>query len=184
MTDTSSAPRGRSGWFRAGIIASLALNLLFIGGLGAAAWRHRHGPRGDDMGLAGFARRLPAERQTLVRGDVDAAKQVIRPLRKAVREAWTESNALLTAEPFDKGKFKAALDKLTEAETRFKSAATAALVDTAAKLTAEERRSLQGWREKRRPRMFGRHGHRNGRDDDGDNKGDGPGAGPSDGSRE
>lgn len=182
MTDTGSAPQGRSSWFRAGIIASLALNLLFIGGLGAAAWRHRHGPRGDDMGLAGFARQLPSERQTLVRGDVEAAKQVIRPLRKAVRDAWTESNALLTAEPFDKDKFKAALDRLTEAEARLKSAATAALVDTAAKLTADERRSLQAWREKRRPRMFGRHGHRNGRDDD--DKGGGPGAGPRDGSGE
>lgn len=172
-----SAPVGRARWLRMGIIASLALNLLFAGGLAAAAWHHRHrSPGGDDIGLMGFTRELPAERQKMVRDDIAAARLTIRPLRKAAREAWNESNALLTAEPFDKDKYKASMDKLTDAEGRFKAAIATALADTAAKLTPEERSRLQGWREKRRPHMFGHRGNREGRDDDGKAPGDnGPG---------
>ena len=173
-----SVPGRRSRWMRMGITASLALNLLFAGGLAAAAWHHRHrGPGGDDIGLMGFTRELPAERQKMVRDDIAAARQTIRPLRKAAREAWNESNALLTAEPFDKDKYRASMDKLTDAEGRFKAAIATALADTAAKLTPEERSRLQGWREKRRPHMFGHRGNREGPDADG--KGSG-GNGPDD----
>ncbi len=166
--DSSGATAaGRSRWMSIGIVASLALNLLFAGGLVAAAWHHRHhGPGGDDLGLMGFARDLPADRQKLVRDDIEAARQTIRPLRKAIGQAWTESNGLLTAEPFDKEKYKASMDKQAEAESRFKAAVATALADTAAKLTAEERRRLQSWREKRRSHMFGHRGHRDGPDAD------------------
>jgi uncharacterized membrane protein len=161
-TENGGATQGRSRWLYGGLIASLALNLLFVGGFGAAAWHHRHGPRGDDMGLMGFARELPADRQKLLRDDIAAARQTIRPLRVAARDAWDEANAALTAEPFDKDKYKAAMDKLTETEGRFKSAMASAFADTAAKLTPEERRSLQSWRERRRPHILGRHGHSDG----------------------
>lgn len=156
-TEISPAPQERSRWLYRGLVASLALNLLFAGGMGAAAWHHRHGSRGDDFGLMGFARQLTGDRQKMVRDDVAAARVTIRPLRKAVREAWDDANKLLTAEPFDKDKYKAAMDRLTETEGRFKSAIASALADTAAKLTPEERRSLQEWREIRRPHMFKRH---------------------------
>lgn len=168
---SGGAVSGRPRWMKAVLIASLALNLLFVGGIARAMWHHRHGPGGrlgEDAGLMGFVRDLPGDRQKQVRDDITAARQTIRPLRKAVREAWTELNAALTAEPFDKDKYKAATDKLSEAESRLKSATAAALADTASKLTADERRLLQGWREKRRPHMFG---HRGRRDGDGDGKG-------------
>jgi uncharacterized membrane protein len=165
-TDIGGAPDSRSKWLYRGLVASLALNLLFAGGLGAAAWHHRHGPRGDDVGLMGFARELPGERQKVVREDIAAARLTIRPLRTAVREAWDDANSVLTLEPFDKDKYKASMDKLTEAEGRFKSAIASVLADTAAKLTPEERKSLQGWRERRRPHMLGHHGHRDGGDRD------------------
>jgi uncharacterized membrane protein len=165
-TDIGGVPETRSKWLYRGLVASLALNLLFAGGLGAAAWHHRHGPRGDDIGLMGFARQLPQDRQKIVLEDITTARQTIRPLRKAVREAWDDANAVLTQEPFDKEKYKASMARLTDTETRHKTAVASALADTAAKLTAEERKSLQVWREKRRPHMFGRHGHREGADRD------------------
>ena len=162
--ETDSAPERRSRWLYAGLIASLALNLLFIGGVARAKWHHRHeGGRHGDAGLIGFVNQLPADRQSLVRGDVEAARETIRPLRKAVRDAWSDANMALTAEPFDKDKYKAAVDRLTEAESRFKAAVAASLADTAAKLTPEERSRLQGWREKRRPDIFGRHGRHDGK---------------------
>jgi uncharacterized membrane protein len=155
-----------------GLIASLALNVLFIGGVAAAMWHHRHGPgggrHGGESSMMGFARELSGDRQKLVRDDIAAARQTVRPLRKSVSDAWFEANTVLTQEPFDKDKYKAAMDRVTEAEGRFKMAVSAALADTAAKLTADERRALQQWREKRRPRMFGRHGYRD------DKGGEGP----------
>ncbi|MEQ1652113.1 MAG: periplasmic heavy metal sensor [Hyphomicrobium sp.] len=171
-TETGAVAQDRSRWLKIGLIASLALNLLFIGGFARAFWHHGPGPGGHfgkDAGLMGFVRELPGDRQKLVRDDIAAARETIRPLRRAVREAWSEANTALTAEPFNKDTYKAAVDKLTEAEARMKAATATALADTAAKLTAEERRSLQGWREKRKPHMFRRHGHRDGtgRDDKG-----------------
>jgi uncharacterized membrane protein len=165
-TDIGGVPETRTKWLYRGLVASLALNLLFAGGLGRAAWHHRHGPRGDDTGLMGFARQLPQDRQKIVQEDIAAARLVILPLRKAVREAWDDANLVLTAEPFDKDKYKASMDKLTDTEGRFKAAIASALADTAAKLTPEERKNLQGWREMRRPHMFGHHGHRDGTDRD------------------
>lgn len=173
-TDTGGAPQGRSRWMTAALVASLALNLVFIGGAARAIWHHKHdgGRRGDDAGLFGFVRNLPSERAALVRGDLELARQTVRPMRKAVRDAWYEANTVLTTEPFDKDKYKAAMDRLTEAEGRFKAAIAASLADTAAKLTPEERVKLQGWREKRRPHVFGRHGRHDG---NGDGKGEGKG---------
>lgn len=162
-------------WLYAAMITSLAVNLLFIGGVGAAIWHHKrgggHGADGD-MGLMRFARQLPGDRQTLVREQVSAARQSIRPLRRAVRDAWFDTNTALAAEPFNKDAFKAASARQTEAEAKFKTAISDALADTADKLTPQERKLLQEWREKHVPRMLGRHGGRN----DG-----GSGGGPPDG---
>ena len=177
--DTGGSVAKGSRRLYAGLIASLALNVLVAGGVAAAIWHHRHGPGGPyggDSGMMGFAHQLSGDRQKLVRDDIAAARQVVRPLRKAVSDAWYEANTILTQEPFEKDKYKAAMDRVTEAESRFKSAAAAALADTAAKLTTEERRTLQQWREKRRPHMFGRHGFRDdrpGRDDKGSGGPDG-----------
>jgi uncharacterized membrane protein len=167
-------PGAKPRWLYAGMIASLALNVLLIGGVGAAVWRHGHrgGPgRGNDFGLMGFIKDLPADRQSIVTSDVANARETLRPLRRALREAWSESSAALTADPFDKDKLRAAMARLVEAETRLKTAISTALGDTAEKLTAGERRALQAWREQRRPRMFGHRRH------DGGGTRDGPGAG-------
>ncbi len=161
-------------WLYPALIASMAINLLFVGGVGAAFWHHRQGPgghgRGGDFGLMGFVRELPRERQTFVRDQLTAARQMLRPLRKAVRDAWDQSNTALAAEPFDKEALKAALAQQTDAESKFKSAMTSALAETAEQLKPEERRLLQTWREKQKKRMFGRHGRR----------GEGPPGGPED----
>ncbi len=172
--EPGGTPVAKPRWLYAGMIASLALNVLLIGGVGAAVWRHGHkgGPgRGHDVGLMGFIKDLPAERQSIVTTDVANARETLRPLRRAMREAWSESSAALTADPFDKEKLRAAMVRLVEAETRLKTAISTALGDTADKLTSGERRALQAWREQRRPRMFGHRRH------DGSGSHDGPGSG-------
>jgi uncharacterized membrane protein len=145
------------------LVASLAVNLLFAGGVAASVWRHHHGfGHGDrasrgEFPLLGFVRDLPADRQQAVRDQLMAARDKVQPLRKDVRDAWDASNSILTVEPFDKAKAKEAVTRLLDAESKFKLAVTDVLLDTAEKLTPEERRKLQEWRERRRPGAFGRH---------------------------
>jgi uncharacterized membrane protein len=159
MTTPSTPPaEGRSRWFNAALIASLALNLLFIGGLAKAYWHHRHGPFGGP-GMMSFARDFDPERRKTLREDFKAARETVRPLRQAVRGAWSEANTLLAAETFDKEKYRAAMDRVTEAEGRVRAAMAAAMAETASKMTAEERSKLQAWREQRMLHKFDRrHG--------------------------
>jgi uncharacterized membrane protein len=136
-------------------IASLALNLLFVGLFAAAIWHHRHeGMRSMEPGLLGFVRQLPSDRQDVVRQEITAARDSMKDLRASVRKSWTDANTLLTAEPFDKAKFSAALAQLREVEDRYKTSLNGALADTAEKLSPDERKLLQTWREKRRPSIL------------------------------
>jgi uncharacterized membrane protein len=142
------------------LIASLAVNLLFVGGLLAAFWHHHHD--GREPGLLDFVKELPAARQDAVRQEITTARASMKDLREALRKSWTDANALLTVEPFDKEKFKAALAQLGDAETRYKAAIYNALADTAEKFAPDERKLLQSWRERRRPPVLIRSGERAG----------------------
>lgn len=156
---TSERPPRQSRWLFPALIASLALNLLVVGGIGAAAWQkkhHRGHGFGSDFGLMGFVRELPDDRRAVVREQIKKAREATRPLKKSVREAWREANATLTVEPFDKEKFKAAMAKASDVESQFKAAIASGLADIAENLTPEERAQLQAWREKRKPRLFGK----------------------------
>ena len=148
------APR-RSRLLYPGLVASLALNLLFIGGIAAAVWHHHHERgRGGEPGLLGFVKELAPERQDGVRREIAAAREGMKDLRASVRQSWLDANALVTVEPFDKDKLKAALAKLAEVESRYKATLNNALAETAGTLSPEERKLLQAWREKRRPRLL------------------------------
>ena len=99
----------------------------------------------------GFVKELPDDRQDVVRAEITAAREAMKDLRATVRKSWVDANTLLTAEPFDKAKFNAALAQLREVEDRYKTGLNGALADTAEKLSPDERKLLQSWREKRRP---------------------------------
>ena len=153
----TTAGSGRRRWI---LIASLAVNFLLVGLVLAGMWRVRHHGlpgAGGDLSLVGFVHQLPAGRQTGIREQLMTERKNLRPLRQEAREAWTAANAVLTAEPFDKDKLKAAMAKSREATARFEEALSSILSETAAKLTPEERKSLQTWREHHKPRLFERH---------------------------
>lgn len=152
-----SAPRASGfNWVRALLIASLALNLLFIGGFARAVWSHRHK---HERGLVSFARQLPAEKRESFRNEVIEARKKTQPLRGELRTNWRAANEILSEEPFDKAKFRAALDKVVDSERRFRSEIYDTIADAAGKMTAEERRAFQEWRERRHGRRFGRSKH-------------------------
>ncbi|MGB4866813.1 MAG: periplasmic heavy metal sensor [Hyphomicrobium sp.] len=165
MTTQSATPEGgRPRWFKVALIASLALNLVFIGGFAKAFWHHRHGPFGGP-GMMGFARDFEPDRRKQLIEEFKAGRQAIRPLRQSVRDAWSEANKVLTVEPFDKANFKAAMDRVTAAELRVRSAMADAVVETASKMSADERSKFQVWLERRKGHKFGRHFNRD-RDDE------------------
>ncbi len=138
------------------LIVSLALNLLVVGFMATAYWHHRHEPGPPrDRGFMGFVKQLPPDRREAIRKQLIVARETTKALRDNVRSTWLAANALLTAEPFDKAKFAAALAEVREAEDRFKVAIYGTVADTAAELTPDERKLLQEWRAKRHERMLG-----------------------------
>ena len=146
---------GRPGYLYPALIASLALNLLFVGLFAAAAWHHfEKSQSANEPGLLAFVRQLPENRQDTVRNEIAAARAAMKDLRANVRKSWIDANAMLTEEPFDKAKFVAALAQLRETENVYKTALNNALAETAASLSPEERKILQSWREKRRPNVL------------------------------
>jgi uncharacterized membrane protein len=148
----SPAQGGRSRLLYPGLIFSLALNLLFLGGIGAAIWHHQNmQKKHGDYGLMRFAKDLPSARQDAFRQQVANARSSYKGQWDSVRTAWIEGNDLLTAEPFDKDKFKAAMAKLRQAENDYKTNLNNSFADIAASFTPEERKLLQSWRAKRKP---------------------------------
>lgn len=143
-----------------GLVASMAVNLIIVGGIAAAAWHHhRFRMHGGESGLLGFSRELSEPHKKMFRDTIASAREAMRPQRRAIRDAWDTANAALVSDPFDKVKFKAAMAKLAEVETAFRSAQTDVLTDVADKLSLDERRQLQNWRDQRRPKFLrGRHG--------------------------
>ena len=166
MTGTVEAAARKPSWQKWLLIASLALNLLIIGGAAGAFWSHRHGGRhfghwqGREHGLMGFLRELAPERQGELRAALEAEREKIKPLREGVKEEWKETNAVLGVEPFDKEKFNAAMTRMIDAETRIRTVISGALVETAVKLNPGERQKLKAWREKQGMRFGGRRGWR------------------------
>lgn len=162
----SLAPRGSSRLLYPGFIFSLALNLLFLGGVAAAIWHHYNMQitRGGDYGLMRFAKELPPARQDTFRQQVANARSSFKGQWNNVRTAWIEANDLLTAEPFDKDKFQAAMGKLREAETQYKTGLNNNFADIAASFTPEERKLLQSWRARRKP-WFADRSHKEQTDD-------------------
>ena len=149
-------PPGRN--LRWALIASLALNVLIVGGVGASLVPHfwKRGHRAP--GLLGFAQTLPPERGSMIREKVQGERATFDALRKEEREARKAARSVLIEEPFDAAKFKAALDRAATADDKESRTRMSLLVETATELTPEERRQLHDWFEKHRKR--GRHHRR------------------------
>lgn len=166
MTESGDEGARKTSWLKWALVASLAVNLLILGGAAGAFWSHRHGGRHfghgaeREHGLMGFVRELPPDRQGAIRAALEGEREKIRPMRDVVKDGWKETNSILAAEPFDRDKLKSAMTGMIDAETRMRTAISDALVETAAKLSPEERQKLKAWREKQGMRFGGRHGWR------------------------
>lgn len=145
----------RPRWLYPALVASLAVNLVVLGSFAGAFWHHRH-ERGD-RGLSGFVRHLPDERRGPLRDFLMAEREKLKPLREEMRQAWRDSNQALGEEPFDKDKLKAAMTRMHEAEAKIRATIGDAVVETAAKMTPEDRQAMKKWRERKMERKWRRH---------------------------
>ncbi|HEU4381334.1 MAG TPA: periplasmic heavy metal sensor [Hyphomicrobiaceae bacterium] len=143
------APR----WMLLLLIASLAVNFLFLGLAAGALWKFRGPPQmaGVTPNLLGYASTLPSDRRQALLHQIEAERQHLRPFRREVRVAREETIKALVADPFDRAAFVAAQDKQSAAEQRARQAVRDLYAKIATSLTAEERRAFPGWREHRRP---------------------------------
>lgn len=149
MSDTSTSPTAGapSSGRRWLLIASLALNLLFIGGV-AALWfkgppgpGHR-GPSQTAFGIMMFSRDLPPDRRDAVRQHLKEARQDLKNLKADLRLARQKAADVLASTSYTPEQLKTALDAIALAENRMRDTGTAALLKSIGELTPEERQKL------------------------------------------
>lgn len=152
---TEGNTRQRPRWVYPALVASLAVNLAVLGSMAGAFWHHRHDRH--EGGLSGFVRHLPEERRTPLRDFLMGEREKLKPLREEMRNAWRESNDALGQEPFDKEKLKAAMARMNDAEARIRATISDAVVETASRMTPEDRQAMKMWRERKMERKWRRH---------------------------
>jgi uncharacterized membrane protein len=149
-------PRPRRGW-RWLLIASLALNALFIGAVVGGAIRHWRNPPGAMPGgeLSLLWQALPGEAREALRGGIDDDRRGGREGRERMRGDLRDLRALLVAEPFDRAALEAWLLAARDRQAARADRALQRMLDRIAALPAAERARMAE-RLERRFRRFDR----------------------------
>jgi len=157
MTDAGSSQsrieRRAPRWLLVVLFTSLAVNLVIVGSVAAAAWRHREPPAWAGVvipNLLGYASTFAPDRRKQIWELTREERSRMRPFRREVRAAREETTKALAAEPFDRQQFLAAQSKQAEAENRARAAVQDLYLKIAESLTPEERRAFATWRDHRR----------------------------------
>lgn len=135
------------------LIGSLALNLLFVGGLAGMAFKkHGHGPHHaarEHFGLMGLTRVLPDDRRKEVLDQLKKEYDARRPAMEDLRVARHEAADRLAADPLDRAALEQALADVASKEQALRSAMVETFLVQAERLTAEERTLLsERWRKR------------------------------------
>jgi len=137
------------------LIASLMLNLLFVGVVAGRWWadfRH-HGHRG---GMSELYRGLPDDRRKKIEALAESTRAESRAQRDEVRRLRRAARDVMTKEPFDASEVRQALERVSEARAKLRATRTEHFIALMSELTPQERREFLDSRR-------GRHGKR---DDD------------------
>jgi uncharacterized membrane protein len=152
MSQTATErPARRRRWIWIVLTISLAVNALLVGVMARAIWQMRAGAivagARVETALPAFISSLPADRRDVLRKDVPGNRRdEMRSLRLSLRQARSDAIQAFLAEPFDKGKFVAAEDRLLEAELAVRRATRSFLPEIAEHMTSEERSAYLRWR--------------------------------------
>ena len=167
MTDpsTPSASGASPRRWRWLLVASLALNLLFVGGV-TALWlkgppgHGRWGASQTAFGIMRFSGGLPPERREAVRKHLREARSNLKNVREDLRSARRRAAEVLASSDYTTEKMKVALDAVAENDNRMRALGTAALMSAIGELTPDDRLKLaEAWM-KRLERETRRRGRR------------------------
>jgi uncharacterized membrane protein len=140
-------PTRRFSWLKAALIASLALNLLFVGG--AVTRFAMHGPPDRFTGSSQvqliprkFFGELDGSRKTELLAVFREFGKDFRGGRKAVRDEALNLAAALETEPYDPARVKAVVDAFSARSSNLVDKGGEAALTLIAKLSPEERKLL------------------------------------------
>jgi len=146
--DNISPPTiSEKGWIKAALVFSLALNLLFVGGILGAGWmRHKHGlgEHGGppDIMLNHMLKHLPDDKRQLILARIATHRQIMRPAIANMRTRRKELRNALEAEPFSRASVRKAVLGLNLSRRAVIEARTGLLVSILEPLTGAERRKI------------------------------------------
>jgi len=151
MTMTMAMPDRSSRWL---LIGSLALNLFFVGTVGALALRHvmasphqaeTERPRTAAARLERLAAPLPAADGETLRAAFRARAVEAESARDALNRAYERVQAALRAQPFDAAQLRAAMADARAARPPYEMVMQDVLMAGAAGMSAEGRARLAEW---------------------------------------
>ena len=152
MTVMSMEIQDRSA--RAWLIGSLALNLFFVGTIGALAVRHYlvptqpaavERPRTAAARIERLAAPLPAADAEKLRAAFRAREEATESGRAALNRAFDRIQAALRAEPFEPAQLKAAFAEARATRPAYELAMQEIVAAAAAEMSREGRNKLAEW---------------------------------------
>ncbi|MGD9844189.1 MAG: periplasmic heavy metal sensor [Variibacter sp.] len=159
MKLATAALGGQAASGRLLLLVSLALNLFFVGIVGALAIKHYiapiPGPAVIDRTAAGrinrLAATLPESDARILRENFRANSTDVEAAQYAYRQAQDVVRAALRADPFDIGRLRLAMGQTRAARQKFDESLQNLLALAAAQMSAAGRNKLADWPPHRQP---------------------------------
>jgi uncharacterized membrane protein len=151
MTMTMTMPDRSSRWL---LLGSLALNLFFIGTIGALAIRHTFAPsppaaterpRTAAARIERLAAPLAAADAEKLRAAFRTREAAAENARENLNRAFERIQAALRAQPFDEAQLRAAMTQVRAARPVYEQAMQDILVAAASEMSSEGRSKLADW---------------------------------------
>jgi uncharacterized membrane protein len=137
--------RGSSRWL---LLGSLALNLFFVGVAVAMAVRAPASPAWDRnvfVRVEHIADTLPPSDADLLRGQINANRQIIDDAQTKYHSAQDAIHAALRQEPFDVNAMRAAMAQTRAARQSFDQVIQGVFAYSAAQMSSAGRQALADW---------------------------------------
>ncbi|MGI9388040.1 MAG: periplasmic heavy metal sensor [Methyloligellaceae bacterium] len=155
-SDPSTAPAKRR-WVKPLLVVSLALNLLFVGLVAGAFWRHGFGgwsaPKGKILAVSieQLITELPSEKRKKAEDVLSRLRSDLLPRARDRQQARKRAIEALTADPFNEEKFRDALANVRTIRNDSEKARHDIATELVRELSTDERkRLLEIFRSKKR----------------------------------
>lgn len=149
------------------LTASLALNLFFVGAIGARMLsRDDSGRRSTPPSLGWILRDLEPQLQESLRPQLQEYGESLRPIRGQMFRAQRDVNRLLDQDPLDDDAILAAFSALREINLRYQEMSHEQTLAVISQLAPEQRSRVFRFMSGRRNPLDGGGFHRSGRDRD------------------